>query len=60
MVRHQEPMTDEEVINHYNRMVEIYGLLPDPEQEPIRFAYYVKLYKQFHLALPEGSGTNQG
>jgi hypothetical protein len=42
-------MTNEEIINHYNRMVEIYGTLPDPDHEPKRFAYYVKLYKTYHL-----------
>ena len=41
-------MTDEEILYHYNRMVEIYGDLPNPEHEPIRFAYYVKLYKYYH------------
>jgi hypothetical protein len=42
-------MTDEEAINHYNRMVEIWGYkLPNLEQEPIRFAYYVKLYKLYY------------
>mgnify|MGYP003353867435 FL=1 len=42
-------MTDEEAIYHYNRMVEIYGnKLPNLDQEPIRFAYYVKLYKMYH------------
>lgn len=42
-------MTDEEVISHYNRMVEIFGELPDIDHEPIRFAYFVKIYKHYHL-----------
>lgn len=41
-------MTDEEVLHHYNRMVEIYGTLPDPEHEPRQFDYLVKLYKRNH------------
>ena len=41
-------MTDQEILHHYNRMVEIYKVLPDPEREPFRFAYYVKLYRFFH------------
>ena len=41
-------MTNEELINHYNRMVEIWGdNLPNIDQEPIRFAYYVKLYRMY-------------
>lgn len=31
-------------------MVDIYGdFLPDPEQQPIEFAYFVKLYKYYHV-----------
>ena len=42
-------MSDEEVLYHYNRMVEIFGdHLPNPEHEPIRFAYYVKVYKYYY------------
>lgn len=41
-------MTETEVQEKYNRMVGIFGTnLPDPEQEPIRFAYYVKLFKYY-------------
>ena len=40
-------MTIEE---HYAKMVEIYGdKLPDPERQPIEFAYYVRLYKYYHM-----------
>ena len=43
-------MTNEELINHYNRMVEIWGdNLPNIDQEPIRFAYYVKLYRMYYV-----------
>lgn len=42
-------MTDQEVLEHYNRMVEIYGKLPDPDHCPKQFEYYVKLYKRYHL-----------
>ena len=39
-------MTDQEVLDFYNKLVEHYGdALPNFEHEPIRFAYYVKLYK---------------
>jgi hypothetical protein len=42
-------MTDEEVLDKYNRMVEQFGEdLPNPEQEPIRFKYYVKLFNYYH------------
>jgi hypothetical protein len=38
-------MTDEEIIEKYNSLKEYFKEdLPNPEQEPIRFAYYVKLY----------------
>lgn len=43
-------MTDEEVLHQYNKMVEVFGdQLPHPVHEPIRFAYYVKLYKTYHV-----------
>ena len=43
-------MTDQEVLQHYEKMVEIYGdLVPHPEHEPVRFAYYVKLYRTYHV-----------
>ena len=39
-------MTDEEIIKMYEEMVNMWGdKLPNPEHEPIRFAYYVKMYK---------------
>lgn len=42
-------MSDEEVLRIYNHMVAIYGSrLPNPEQEPIVFSYFVKLYKYYH------------
>jgi len=34
-----------EVFEHIRRMHEIFGDLPDPKHEPIRFKYYVNLYK---------------
>ena len=40
-------MTDEEVLQKYNEMLEYFGALPNPEQEPIRFAYYVRLYRYY-------------
>ena len=39
-------MTNEEIEAAYNEMVKMWGdKLPNPEQEPIRCAYYVKLFK---------------
>jgi len=41
-------MTDEQIEAAYNEMVEMWGdRLPNPEQEPLRFAYYVRMYKYF-------------
>lgn len=40
-------MTDEEVLELYQEMEEHFGSLPNPEQEPRRFAYYVKLFKYY-------------
>jgi hypothetical protein len=41
-------MTDEQIEAAYNEMVQMWGdKLPNPEQEPIRFAYYVRMYKYF-------------
>ena len=41
-------MTDEEVLAKYKELEDYYGgNLPDPEHEPIRFAYYVKLFKYY-------------
>lgn len=34
----------------YNDMVRIYGdRLPDIDHEPLRFAYYVRLYKYHYM-----------
>lgn len=41
-------MTDQEVLHHYNRMLEIYKILPDPDREPKQFQYLVKLYLRYH------------
>lgn len=39
-------MTDEEATKIYEDMKEYFKKdMPNPEQEPIRFAYYMKLYK---------------
>lgn len=41
-------MTDEQALAIYNRMVEKYGdSLPNFEHQPITFAYYVRLMKQY-------------
>jgi hypothetical protein len=36
-----------EVEEHIDRMFQMFGQLPNPVQEPKRFAYYVKLYKYY-------------
>ena len=42
-------MEKEELEKIHQEMVDIFGdHLPNPEQEPIRFAYYVKLYKYYY------------
>jgi hypothetical protein len=39
-------MTNQEILEFYNKMVEFYGpALPNPEHQPIQFAYLVKLFK---------------
>jgi len=44
-------MSNEELERIYEEMKEIFGdHLPHPEQEPVRFAYYVKLYKYYHVS----------
>ena len=42
-------MTNDEIMNVWNEMVKIYGdKLPNPEQQPIQFAYFLKLYNFYH------------
>jgi len=41
-------MTDEEILDEYNKMVDHFGSMPHPEHEPKRFAYYVKIYRYYH------------
>jgi len=41
-------MTNQEVIAIYNRMLEIFGTLPNPDHEPKQFEYLYKLYKYYH------------
>lgn len=44
-------MTDQQVIDLYNEMVAHFnGNVPDIDHEPIRFAYYVKLFKRMKAA----------
>lgn len=38
-------MTDEQILEKYNELVEMFGdKLPNPEQYPRCFGYYVKMY----------------
>jgi len=41
-------MTEEQIIYHLNKMQEEFGVLPDSEHEPVRFAYFVKLYRYLY------------
>ena len=42
-------MSDEQIIEIYNRMVDHFGAkLPCPEQQPMQFAYYVKLFRYYN------------
>ena len=41
-------MTNEEIENAYNEMIEMWGdKLPNFEHEPLRFAYYVRMWKYY-------------
>jgi len=43
-------VTNEQVLDYYNKMVEIWGEdLPNPDQEPMRFKYYVKLFLYYDM-----------
>jgi hypothetical protein len=46
-------VTDEEALEMYAKMEIYFGQLPNPEQEPIRFAHYVKIYKYYNKPLDE-------
>jgi hypothetical protein len=54
-------MTDEEALEKYDLLKEYFkDDLPNPEQEPIRFAYYVKLYKFYMERFNESSQHHTG
>ena len=40
-------MSDEELNAILDDMYDRFGTLPNPFQEPLRFAYYVKIYRYF-------------
>lgn len=44
---------EEEVLDKYKKMEEMFGSLPSWEQEPIQFEYLVKLYIRRQEALNE-------
>jgi hypothetical protein len=48
-------LTDEEVLKMYEDMLEYFGELPNPEQEPRRFAHYVKVYKYYNARNEEAT-----
>ena len=42
-------LTTDEALELYEKMSNVYGEhLPHPIHEPIRFAYYVRLYTRYH------------
>ena len=42
-------MTDDQIMKHYEMMLEIYGdEVPHPDHNPILFQFYVKMYKYYH------------
>jgi len=42
-------LTNEEALELYERMYDVYGEhLPHPIHEPIRFAYYVRIFTRYH------------
>ena len=41
-------MTDEELMRVLEDMERIFGELPSPVHEPIRFAYYVRMYRHYY------------
>jgi hypothetical protein len=48
-------MTDEQAAKILDEMREMFSTpLPNPEHEPVRFAYYVKLYKYYKARENEG------
>jgi hypothetical protein len=52
-------MTDKEIEEFVEGMREHFGTLPNPEQEPRRFAYCIKLYKYHKERLCESQSSNQ-
>lgn len=52
-------MTEQQIIDTYNRMVEHYGTLPDPEHCPKEFQYYVKLFTYTQNANPTANHSPQ-
>ncbi len=40
-------MSDAEIQDIYDKMIAMFGTLPNHKQEPIQFAHYVKLYKYY-------------
>ena len=42
-------MSDEQALSQFNEMLEMFGYLPNPKQEPARFFYFVKLYRYYKL-----------
>ena len=52
-------MTDDELLQFYNNMLEHFGSLPNFEHEPIQFANCVRMYKYYkeQHGRPETSST---
>ena len=52
-------MTDEEVLQFYNELLEHYGSLPNFEHEPIQFKALVRNYKYYKEQQNARQSTNQ-
>ncbi len=46
-------MSDQEILDFVKEMEEHFGELPNPEHEPRRFAYYIKIFKYYKSRVHE-------
>jgi hypothetical protein len=42
-------MSDDQIEKAFDEMRDMFGELPNPEHEPRRFAWYVKLWKYYKI-----------
>lgn len=48
-------MTEKEIKDFYKEMIDYFKVLPSPEKEPKRFAYYVKIFKYYKMRIKNDS-----